>query len=286
MSLTIYLHENICIDNPLNSHYLPGKNGHFKDGITIYVLLLEEGKYYIGKSSSVNSRLERHFEGNGSCWTKKYKPIKTIETLSNCESFEEDFYTLKYMFQYGIDNVRGGSFCQMDLPEESIKTLKTMMNGKNDNCFNCGKPGHFIHSCPERREKFNKSFDKITTNKRDNIKPCVKIITNEKKTCDRCGHHGHTISNCYAKKNKDGLRIADVDVKNVKCDECGIGKDFIKEGLCKGCVTKTTINFGKHKGKLYRDVLIDNIDYCDWVMTKDNPGNKLSSFQEWLRKNA
>ena len=42
----------------------------------IYVLLLEENKYYIGKSNNIDNRLESHFNGNGSAWTKKYKPIK------------------------------------------------------------------------------------------------------------------------------------------------------------------------------------------------------------------
>ena len=45
-------------------------------------------------------------------WTTKYKPIKVVELIEG-DNYDEDKYTLKYMEQYGIDNVRGGSFCQI-----------------------------------------------------------------------------------------------------------------------------------------------------------------------------
>ena len=50
----------------------------------IYILKLEKGKYYIGKSNKLNKRLTDHFTLYGSGWTKKYKPVKVIETINNC----------------------------------------------------------------------------------------------------------------------------------------------------------------------------------------------------------
>ena len=93
----------------------------------IYILELESNKYYIGKTTNPAFRLENHFDGNASVWTNKYKPIKLIEFISDCDSFDEDKYTLKYMEIYGIDNVRGGSFCQIILNQENLNTINKMI---------------------------------------------------------------------------------------------------------------------------------------------------------------
>ena len=37
----------------------------------IYILELEEGKYYVGKTEDPTYRIESHFASNGSAWTKK-----------------------------------------------------------------------------------------------------------------------------------------------------------------------------------------------------------------------
>ena len=75
--------------------------------VTIYILQLQDNKYYIGKTTQPEIRLESHFNSNGSSWTKKYKPIKVIDLIHDCDDFDEDKYTLKYMQKYGINNVRG-----------------------------------------------------------------------------------------------------------------------------------------------------------------------------------
>jgi hypothetical protein len=93
----------------------------------IYILELESNKYYIGKTTNPEFRLDKHFDGGASVWTNKYKPIKLIELISNCDNFDEDKYTLKYMEKYGIDNVRGGSFCQITLGEENLNTINKMI---------------------------------------------------------------------------------------------------------------------------------------------------------------
>ena len=54
---------------------------------TIYVLKLQGGKYYLGKSDNVMKRYQDHLNGSGSAWTKRYKLGKTFENVS---PFEED----------------------------------------------------------------------------------------------------------------------------------------------------------------------------------------------------
>ena len=115
--------------------------------VFIYVLLLTSNKYYIGKTNNPDIRLDSHFNSNGSKWTKIYKPIKVYELISNCDAYDEDKYTLKYMEKKGIDNVRGGSFSQVELSDEYINIISRMIKGATDKCFNCGESDHFVLGC-------------------------------------------------------------------------------------------------------------------------------------------
>jgi predicted GIY-YIG superfamily endonuclease len=119
--------------------------------VFIYILLLELNKYYIGKTNNPDIRIDNHFNCDGSEWTKIYKPIKVYELISDCDSYDEDKYTLKYMEKEGINNVRGGSFSQIELSEEQIKLINQMIKGATDKCFNCGESGHFIKDCIESK---------------------------------------------------------------------------------------------------------------------------------------
>jgi len=119
--------------------------------VFIYVLKLKSNKYYIGKTNNPDIRLDSHFNSNGSEWTKLYKPIEVSEVIPDCDPFDEDKYTLKYMEKEGIDNVRGGSFSQIELSDEQIKLINQMIKGASDKCFNCGESGHFIKDCIESK---------------------------------------------------------------------------------------------------------------------------------------
>lgn len=117
--------------------------------LTVYVLRLEREKYYVGKTRNLQNRLDDHFVGAefGSAWTRKYKPIDVVETIEDADDFDEDKYTLKYMSKYGIDNVRGGSFCQVVLSYRDKSVINKMITGSTDCCYTCGEPGHFAVDC-------------------------------------------------------------------------------------------------------------------------------------------
>lgn len=84
---------------------------------SLYVLKLEEGKYYVGITSKTpEERFKEHKNGfYGAEWTKIYKPIKIdqsidlgITTFERAEAYENKV-TRKYIKEYGLDNVRGGN---------------------------------------------------------------------------------------------------------------------------------------------------------------------------------
>ena len=113
----------------------------------IYILKCEHNKYYIGKTKEPWNRLKSHYNGSGSSWTKKYKPIETLEVIPNCDIFDEDKYTKMYMDKYGIDNVRGGSYCQVYLDSVHKAFIKKEIDSANDKCYKCGFKGHFGRYC-------------------------------------------------------------------------------------------------------------------------------------------
>ena len=208
--------------------------------VFIYILKLESNKYYIGKTTIPNFRLNQHFNSNGCAWTKKYKPIKIIDIIKDCDNFDEDKYTKKYMLKYGIDNVRGGTFCQIKLDNYTIKKIQKELDSATDKCYNCGKYGHFSNKCNNNNYEYyddedddedyydddensnddeeiiytsnicyeycEKEFNKKEVQLYENIyyKKSYKDNYSNKNNCYRCGRMGHFIDNCYASKHIKG----------------------------------------------------------------------------------
>ena len=115
---------------------------------TIYILKLNDNKFYIGKTNrTVKERYQEHLEGIGSFWTKKYEPFSIIKQIENSSPFDEDRYVKEYMAMYGIDNVRGGSYNQEELNGETIKFLKNELRTSKNECYKCGSTCHFISEC-------------------------------------------------------------------------------------------------------------------------------------------
>lgn len=178
----------------------------------IYILELESKKYYIGKTTNPNFRIKQHFNYNGSEWTKKYKPIKVLQLISKCDNFDEDKYTLKYMEQYGINNVRGGSFCELKLNKYNLNVIKKMIHSSTDKCYICGDDDHFAKNCHQDDNNISEEFENF-------------IIDND--LCFRCYRKGHFASNCYAKTMITGDEIIDSSDEEIIvfcCNYCN--KDF------------------------------------------------------------
>ena len=84
------------------------KQGH------VYVLELEGGRWYVGYSADLHTRIASHFLGAGSKWTLLHKPI-SVHSVSPGGTMLENATTIAMMCRYGWENVRGGSYCNVDM---------------------------------------------------------------------------------------------------------------------------------------------------------------------------
>ncbi len=129
------------------------------DKMGIYVLKLENHKYYVGRSGNVQDRIEAHIQGNGCEYTKRYKVKKVVEIIETEDLFEEDKVTKKYMSKFGIENVRGGSYSTIELSKEVKDLLRREIYSGTNRCYHCGLEGHYIKDClqNESEKKENES---------------------------------------------------------------------------------------------------------------------------------
>ena len=75
----------------------------------LYVLKLDNDRYYIGITRNLNARLAEHFEGKGSKWTRKHKAISLEKVIYPADEVGlEDKITAEYIDLYGSNKIRGG----------------------------------------------------------------------------------------------------------------------------------------------------------------------------------
>ncbi|MDA8839248.1 hypothetical protein N9N14_02055 [Candidatus Poseidonia alphae] len=122
--------------------------------VAIYVLRLQRGKYYVGLTRKNVERIWQHIDGKGAAWTKKYPPKEGKEIVSFQDGLkvaDEDRITLEMMSKYGVRNVRGGSWCRVNMSARQVSELERLTKSK---------------SKPQKTVKPKKSNIKKTTTKK------------------------------------------------------------------------------------------------------------------------
>jgi predicted GIY-YIG superfamily endonuclease len=169
----------------------------------IYILKLVDNKYYIGFTDNIKKRVQEHIDGNGSSFTKMYRPINLVKVYENVNPEKVDVSIIKYMKKFGVDNVRGGSYKNAKLKKSQIKELKKQgiifpkisiddinlddlilddieesnvkiqkvlkipVRQANGTCFNCMKDGHYVHQCRETIDKYGNRIKEEEVNELD-----------------------------------------------------------------------------------------------------------------------
>jgi predicted GIY-YIG superfamily endonuclease/ribosomal protein S14 len=182
---------------------------------TIYILRLQGGHYYIGKSDNIMQRYKQHLDGKGSTWTKTFRPVSVERVIESQTSFDEDNYTKEYMKKYGVDKVRGGSYANMVLTNEQKATLKREFRGADDRCQRCGRTGHFIGTCYANTEivefanddSDEDDDDEDEDEEDDDDEDEDEEDDEDSDACFRCGREGHYSSKCYASRDVYGNRL-------------------------------------------------------------------------------
>jgi hypothetical protein len=154
----------------------------------IYILELEYGKYYVGKTDDVDKRYQQHLNGQGSYFTKKYKPVRILRIVPDANDFDEDRYVKEMMADHGIDNVRGGSYSN-NLTYDQIAMLEREIRGARNLCLRCGQSGHFIERCYARRDANGVALDDFNTTNNDDmdLKTAIEALVVKKASeCTIC----------------------------------------------------------------------------------------------------
>lgn len=85
----------------------------------VYVLELENGKWYVGFTESVEDRVKSHKRGNAADWTELHTPIRIDELIPDGSKEIEKEKTIELMIKYGFENVRGGPWAAVDTAKPS-----------------------------------------------------------------------------------------------------------------------------------------------------------------------
>lgn len=92
-----------------------------------YVLLLQNGKIYVGSTDNIYTRLYDHFSGSESSavWVKEHgPPIRVMEIIQYSHPDDEKYKFSEYADKFGYENVRGGPFCRLILQEPPTCVIK------------------------------------------------------------------------------------------------------------------------------------------------------------------
>jgi len=208
--------------------------------------------YYVGRADSVTDaqkRYEQHCAGTGSAVTSHYKPVfpdGLIEIRENQNKWQEDDLVFEMMEKYGIDDVRGGTYVNVeDFTPQQKAWIQKKLNSVNDKCYTCGASGHFSKDCKQEVKKkpayvcfrcglaghfaqnclqrdsgyvanrTHKPPARATATPYPHSKPKPKPKPKPALVCIRCGRNSHTSIDCYATHNLDGNLLTSPKLKAV-----------------------------------------------------------------------
>ena len=142
--------------------------------VNIYILELEGGKFYVGKTDHTFQRFNQHWQGLGAKWTQKHKPVDLYAFHKDRTDSDENKFTLAMMRNFGVQNVRGGSWVKVDMTQGEIRRLQSRLdksrrrrNELKTACARCGRTSHNITTCYARSHANGKPLDRRVVKPQD-----------------------------------------------------------------------------------------------------------------------
>ena len=79
-------------------------------------------------------RILEHIEKKGAKWTKAHPPLKKGYlhnfTTPGKTRDDEDKYTLNLLAKHGIQNVRGGKWCMVEMKPHTVREIEVLIGNK------------------------------------------------------------------------------------------------------------------------------------------------------------
>jgi ribosomal protein L37E len=134
-----------------------------------------------------------------------YRPLQVLHILEGGRK-EENEMTLEMMSTYGWWNVRGGSWCNVEMhscPPALMEWQRLRMptpllpqsKTKKLTCTRCGRDSHTIEKCYAKTSVAGKVFD---------ISESDSSSDSFHDACFRCGRSSHWANECFAKTDVHG----------------------------------------------------------------------------------
>ena len=145
----------------------------------IYILQLNNNKYYIGRSFNPEQRIAQHQSGTWKAarWVNLWGVKNVIDIIPESDVLAEDILTKGYMMQHGIQHVRGGTYFSPKLLEWQLKALQMEFDSAMGKCFKCGYYLNRYHKCPSHNDYMQRNKNGVVM-------------------CYYCREEGHRMMNC------------------------------------------------------------------------------------------
>ncbi len=106
----------------------------------VFVLECQHYKYVVGKTNDPDFTVAKYLSTTKqSHFTTQNEPIKVVELIPNCDAFDVNKYTKKYMAKYGIYNVQGGSYSDYIDEDTYLALEKELEFTTEKKCLVCGE---------------------------------------------------------------------------------------------------------------------------------------------------
>ncbi len=206
----------------------------------VFVLECQNNKYFVGKTEDPDFTVTKYLSTKQpSKFTTENKPIKVAELIPNCDAFDVNKYTKKYMAKYGIKNVQGGSYLDY-MDENTYLVLESELEfTKEKKCLVCG-------------EDHDGTCDEI------NLDGVVLSYTDYQfihRVLDKVHKMDNTILlNSYAKIGEQYVDVIEQRISNIQDIIDTMNGKPSKSGSCYG-YNETYIKDNKQNISIYRKII-------------------------------